>query len=204
MIGILIRKELRQLIPIAFLLLAVIGSDVIFRSIDGRLDEASWVDISGWTPGENTSHGVLYLLFGLVTAYSLFPREHDEGTIQFLNSLPVSRLSVFTAKFIAAFLILEAFIVLGAFSDWALQLPNHQSFTGHQFRFGVAASATFIASVYSFITLSHWILLSFFRRFGLIIYGIFWWVVWTLEKLEPEFKFLNIMNLYAFEFHLLH
>jgi hypothetical protein len=202
MIRVLIRKELRQLVPIAILIFVIISSDLIYHAIDGRVDEASWAEISGYlTPGEDTGANVFYLILCLITAFSLFPREYEEGSIEFLYSLPVGRISIFAAKLAAAFFILEGGIFLGLFLDWALQLPNHQSLTGDQFRFSIGANAAFLMSVFTFTALAHGILISFFRRFGIILYGIWWWIVWTLEKISPSFETLNFMNLFATQYH---
>ncbi len=202
MIRVLIRKELRQLAPMAILLLVMIGLGIIYHAIDSRIDEASWAEISGYlTPGEDPSPNVLYLILCLITAFSLFPREYEEGSIEFLYSLPVGRISIFIAKLAAAFFVLEGALFLGLVLDWVLQLPNNQSFTGYQFRFSTSANAAFLMSVFTFTALAHGILISFFRRFGIIIYGIWWWIVWTLEKTSPTFETLNFINLFATQYH---
>ena len=198
----LLRKELRQLTPMIVFIFLFMSLNLIFEPITNRPDESEWVRVSGGLePGDGTATAILLLVFSLMTAFSLFPREHDEGTIEFLHSLPVSRGHIFLSKISAALLILIIGLYYGMMIDWLTQLLNNQSFTGEQFNISIAIRTEFLHSAYIFIVFSHGVLLSFFRRFGLIIYGTIWWILETVNEISPSFEYVNFMNLIDFEYH---
>ena len=92
----LYRKELRGLLPLLVLIALLFGSDFLFRPVAERLDVVSWVDQSGHlSPGEGKIYALLLMAMALIAAYSVFPREHDEMTIELLYALPITRRSIF-------------------------------------------------------------------------------------------------------------
>ena len=111
----LIAKELRQLSPIALLWVALLVVGWAMRLFAGRVDEesfGSWYE-GALGPGVEPGVAIVASLIVLVTAWSLFPREHDDSTIDFLRALPVSRARVFAAKVLAAMLLLGGVFTLG-------------------------------------------------------------------------------------------
>lgn len=173
MIG-LLAKELRQLLPIAYLWLAVLVLGYVIQFATERVDEETF---GSWCEGycdysSNMAVAVFSVLLALVTAYSLFPREHDDATIDFLRALPVSRRSIFVAKVLAAWIILSAVNVLAYLIDAALLATNPESIGG-RFYTQVWWTLLWRDCLFAFIILSHGILLSWFRTLGLVIYGIY-------------------------------
>jgi ABC-type Na+ efflux pump permease subunit len=136
-----------------------------------------------------------------MVAYSLFPREHDEKTIEFLHSMPTRRSTIFAAKLVAALIVLVSGVLVGRVIEWLYQLPNPQSFTGTQFSLRIAAGTMLLTSAYCFFVLSHGILLSFFRMFGVMFYFIACWMLTVLETQQPQLSYLNFGRILQLEFH---
>ncbi len=189
-------KEYRSLIPLQVVMILSGSGDLLYRPWLERLDQASWTHISSYIePGTGSMLGVILAIFGLLVAYSLFPREHDDGTIEFLYSLPVPRWKIFLAKVLAGVTVLAVSAVVLQFTDWLQQSPNPQSFTGEQWRLQVAVVSASLQLSVSGVVLCHGVLISFLRRFGLIPYALVGWLVLTLERLEPSLAGLNFVNL---------
>lgn len=170
----LIAKELRQLRPIAWLWLAVLVLGYGMQFFTERVDEQTF---GSWCEGyceysSNAGVAVFLVLLALVTAYSLFPREHDEGTIDFLRALPVSRASVFIAKVLAAWLLLCVINLLSYGLDRVLLASNPESIGG-LFYDQVWFTLLWRDCLFMFIVLAHGILLSWFRTLGLVLYSLY-------------------------------
>lgn len=194
-------KELRTLLPLHILMILSNSGDVLYRPFTERLDEAAWTDISSYiTPGANGDYGLSLLIFGLLVAYSLFPREHDEGTIEFLYSLPVTRWRIFAAKTLAGMTVLVSSCVLLQLTDGLLQSFNPQSLEGEQWQLRTSALAGLLHSLFACFILCHGLLISFFRRFGLIPYALGWWILFSLERISPVFSWLDPTKLLSLQY----
>jgi len=193
----LLRKELRALLPLLVLCAALFGLNLLYVPLVERLDEVSWTGAMDGAirPGGDGALSVLLLIVSLVVAYSLFPREHDDGTIAFLYSLPTTRGRVFLAKVTAGALVLAGGVLAQHLVAWLLQLPNGQSFTGEQFRLATAAKHAFLEGAFCAVILAHGVLASFLRRFGLILYFGLVWAVLGLQDLSPAFGWLDASHL---------
>jgi ABC-type transport system involved in cytochrome c biogenesis permease component len=170
----LIAKELRQLKPIAYLWLAIILFGYVIQFFTERVDEETF---GSWCEGycdynSNMTVAVVTIILALVTAYSLFPREHDEATIDFLRALPVSRVSIFIAKVLAAWFLLATLNVLSYSFDVFLLATNPESIGGKFYR-QVWFTLLWRDCLFAFIILSHGVLLSWFRTLGLILYFLY-------------------------------
>ncbi|MFT5895109.1 MAG: ABC-type transport system involved in cytochrome c biogenesis permease component [bacterium] len=170
----LIAKEFRQLRPIAYLWLAIILFGYVIQFFTERVDENTF---GSWCEGycdynSNITVAVFTILLALVTAYSLFPREHDESTIDFLRALPVSRASIFMAKVFAAWMLLVLLNVLSYGFDAFLLASNPESIGG-KFYGQVWFTLLWRDCLFIFIILSHGVLLSWFRTLGLILYFLY-------------------------------
>lgn len=192
----LIAKEWRQLLPIAWLWLAVLFLGYITQFSTERIDEQTF---TGWCEGYcdyNSSVVVAFIgaLFALVTAYSLFPREHDDATIDFLRALPISRRSIFVAKVLAAWLLLCA-INLFAYSLDALILASNPESIGGKFYLQVWSTLLWRDCLFAFVVLSHGILLSWFRTVGLIVYAIYLLLLMWAESQWGSSGFWSIFSL---------
>ncbi|MFK7994040.1 MAG: ABC transporter permease [Granulosicoccus sp.] len=167
-------KEGRQLFPIACLWVAVLVLNYAIQFATERFDEQTF---SSWCEGYcdyNSSASIVIFsaLIALVTAYSLFPREHDDATIDFLRALPVTHRSVFLAKVLAAWGLLCLINLLSYSIDAAMLATNPESIGG-RFYSQVWLTLLWRDCLVAFIILSHGILLSWFRTVGLVIYTIY-------------------------------
>lgn len=198
----LLRKELRALLPLAALVVAVMaGADLIYQPLTERLDEVGWVSLnSDMAPGRGGTHAILLLVLSLLVAYSAFPREHDDGTIEFLYSLPVTRRQVFAAKAGAGALVLVGGVVAEHVLQALYLQINPQSYVGGQWRLSWALAAVGSSSAFAVVCLSYGLLLSFFRKFGLIALAAAIWVILLLKEREPALARLDLANLLRFEY----
>ena len=180
----LLAKELRQLFPIVFLWLALLLMSYISLLTTRRFDEQSF---AVWcaeycAPGMNAevmSNVILIMVLLLVTAYSLYPREFDDSTIDFLNALPVSRITIFVAKCLAAWLSMCAVLALGYLIEFGLLSLNTQSLDGRSYP-QVMRGFLLRDCLFAFVVLGHGVFLSRFRTPGLLFYafyllGLIWW-----------------------------
>ena len=192
----LIRKELRQLLPFAVLVFVFLSVDLLYVPLTERLDEHSF---AGGDFARGGTPAVLLLLLALVGAFSLFPREQEEGTLDFLYSLPMRRRDVFLAKVAAAAMVLMAGVLYWCARDWLLQLANRQSFARGQLRLSTAGPLCFLYGAYVLIVLGYGLLLSVLRRLGLVLGGLLWWLLAVIEEATPSRAFLNPTNLLDLE-----
>ena len=103
--GVLLRKELRSLRPFLFVVLAVLTVDIVdaflvpfgTRAFPDRLQTLS------------TELAILQIVLGFALGANLLVREIDDGTLDFLDGLPLRRRTIFAAKVQAALLVLLIF-----------------------------------------------------------------------------------------------
>lgn len=197
----LLRKELRALLPLFGIGAFLMSGDFLFRPFYERIDELPWSQVaSDLMPGDSPGLALLLLVLALVTAYSAFPREHDEGTIAFLYSLPVSRRAIFVAKASAGLLVLATVVVLGAITNYFLQLPNPDTFNGQQHRWDLAALLVITRLVFVFAMYGWGMLASVGRRFGLIPLFMLGFVVSIAVGVDPSWAPLSPDSLLAREY----
>ncbi|NND93188.1 MAG: ABC transporter permease subunit [Granulosicoccus sp.] len=182
MMGLML-KEIRQLRPIAYLWLAVLALGYTMQFFTERIDEETF---SSWCQGycdysSNTAVVVFSVLLAMVTAYSLFPREYDDATIDFLRALPVSRPALFIAKVAAGWLLLCVVTTLSYVIDAMLLATNPESIGGI-FYTQVWFTLLWRDCLFAFIVLSHGVLLSWFRTLGLVIYAIYLLILMWAEN----------------------
>ena len=170
----LLAKELRQLLPIAWLWLGVLVLGYAAQLLGARADEetfGSWCE--GYCdPGTSPFVAAVMILFTLITAYALFPREHDESTIDFLRALPVARSRVFLVKVLAAWLLLVGVNLTSYGIDAALLATNPESLGG-RFLGQVWWTLLWRDCVFAFVILAHGVVLSWFRTVGLVAYALY-------------------------------
>ena len=197
----LVLKELRQLSPIGLLWIALLAIGWAVQLVTGRLDEESF---GGWYEevlGQGIDPGVAVVgaLVCLVTAWSLFPREHDDSTIDFLRALPVSRPALFGAKILAAMVLLGGVFALGYGLDAALLAANPETFGG---RFYPQAFWTLAARdlAFSFVILCHGVLLSWLRVTGLVVFALYFVSIMLLESSTGNAGLYNVLGMLSNEY----
>ncbi len=197
----LIWKELRQLLPIAWLWFAIILIGYASRFIGKRIDEetfGSWFE-NLLAVGSDPMIAAVAAVVGLVTAWALFPREVDDSTIDFLRALPVSRVSVFVAKYIAAVVLIAILTVLSYGIDAVVLAWNPESIGG---RFYGQAFATMLWRdiVFSAIIVAHGVLISWFRVLGLVVYALYLLGVAWLESQAGGAGVFSVLSILSNEF----
>ncbi len=197
----LYKKELRGLLPLLVLVVLVFGGDFLYRPIAERLDEITWVEQSGHLlAGEGRSYALILMIMALIAAYSLFPREHDEKTIELLYALPIRRRGIFAAKALAAWTVLVAGVVFDQLAGATFQALNPQSFGGEQWRLGLAVRIVLLDSFFCAAILMHGILISFLRRFGLLVYAFAAFAVLQIKRFAPGHAYLDPSELLELKF----
>ncbi|MEM9193365.1 MAG: ABC transporter permease [Myxococcota bacterium] len=196
----LLRKELRALTGVLVVSVLVISGDLISRPISERLDELTWVTVASDLGGDAGAYAFALLILGLIAAYAAYPREHEDRTIEFLYTLPLSRARVFLTKAGSGLLVLWLAVGMGALTNGLLIAPNTQSFVGEQWSFQPAMTALFLRGCFVSVIYGYGILASFLRRFGLIPFFALAMVVVRLAEISPAFELLDPSNIMSYQF----
>lgn len=188
------KKELQNLFPLLPLFSLFLCGDLIVVPLTRAFDQVSWFSMrSSLLTGESSSY-LLYIM-GLVAAYSLFPREYEELTIEFLHTLPVTRTQIFGAKFGAAATILVVACLLQELTYAGLALGDVNSLTSQQFSLATSAKLLLLNSVTALLGLAHGLLFSFGRQFGLLMLGFVFWGISELSSHHPPLAAFDPMEL---------
>ncbi|MHA3775026.1 ABC transporter permease [Verrucomicrobiota bacterium sgz303538] len=190
----LILKELRALRPYVWLVLgtAVLGAGYELTSSfpDQRpLETARLLKELGDV--------TLILLFGLMLGAGILIRESEDGTLSFLDGLPVSRTRIFVAKALAGFCVLLLLPVTSLAFELLTGLMSQTSVSPPApWRFLAA-----IGGLSAFVTiyvLGAALALSFFRQWLALVSGLIVWVfAWLSAHGETWQKFLNPLALFS-------
>jgi hypothetical protein len=160
-------KELRGLRPFVFLACAFLVIEII---------ELLWTPLEAMSFAERldlTSTGVLVLQIALAFAMGsgLLVREIDDGTLGFLDSLPVTRRAVFAAKLMSAMLVL-VILPLGE----VIQLVLFQIRTGdslnHAVHLPLLLAFFALSMLVTVVILTLGMLLGFLRYMGWLALGL--------------------------------
>ena len=187
-------KELRNLMslfPVFFLLFC---GDIIVVPLTRPFDEVSWFEIHAGLSAESIGPFLLYMM-GIIVGYSLFPREYEERTIDFLHSLPISRRQIFLAKWCAGVVLILAVCLCHEATNAFMQIGNGDSLTSDQFRWSTLLVLFLLSSTTALVGLAHGLLLSFGRQFGFLFLGFAAWGVSWLEVQYPYLRFLDPLSM---------
>lgn len=196
----LYRKELRSLLPMLALSAFLVSGDFISRPITERLDEDTFSDVAGLAAGDGTFLAFILWILAFMVAFASLPREHDEGTIEFLYALPITRRSIFLGKALAGLTVLWTTCALGQLTNYLLVSWNPSSFEGHQFDPKLAATAVLLHGLVATAAYGHGLFASFFRRFGLLPYAFLGYAVVVITEIEPSLAFINPLRVSRFEY----
>jgi hypothetical protein len=167
-------KELHGLKPAAFLIVGItlLGFAYTFAT------EFPDSDPFELKPDEVAGHFISTVFFAFVIGAALLTRESDDGTLAFLDALPVSRALVFWTKCAAGWLVLSSaqlldltvIIICGLLSQSSISPP---------FPWGYAGAFVALSLVAGAYGLSVAVALSFFRRWflfalGFLVLGFLW------------------------------
>lgn len=196
----LYRKELRSLLPMLALSVFLVSGDVIGRPLTERLDEDTFSGVAGLTPGEGTFLGFILAILAFMMAYASLPREHDEGTIELLYALPITRRGIYLAKGAAGLTMLWLTCVIGQVTNALLVSFNPSSFEGSQLDLRLAATAAFLHGLVATVMYGHGLFASFFRRFGLLPYAMIAYVLVVITEIAPDLAWLDPLRLARCEY----
>lgn len=197
----LVQKELKQLLPFTFLWLCLMALFYGAELATVRIDEESYLS---WCKaycdvGTNIDLVLFTVLFYMIAAYSLFPREFDDSTVDFLRSLPIGRKKIFVAKVFAAWLLLTLLVLLDRVLQGAVLSLNTQTITGKNYWLNDLSFFT-RDSLFALVIVSHGVFLSWFRTTGLIIYCMYLIGLILLEQLAGVSGMYNIFSFFDNEY----
>ena len=121
--GALFNKEMRSLRPFLFVVLAMVLLDIIDAFLT-PFEAQSFPDRLATLSSELS---ILQILLGFVLGSSLLVREIDDGTLNFLDGLPLTRSAIFVAKMQAAMLVLIILPLGELLLNVALHLATRES-----------------------------------------------------------------------------
>jgi len=198
----LFKTELRQLWPLAALwvLLELLHSALLLFTT--RLDETEYAELCDMLcdPGVATSNIFILVLIVVWVGWSLFPRDSDDGTLEHLQSLAVTRPQIYLAKVFAGLALIVFFFVFSVAVSYFFVSLNPQSIHGKYY--AVMDAQHFLRHIaFSAIVMCHAVLLSSFRLVGLVLYGAYFALVGWLESVAGGVGAWNLLNLMRVEFY---
>lgn len=186
----LLSKELRSLRPFLWLVLVILGIDLIGTLLTRFPDQFSISD--AFDEFDASFAYAIHLVFALAMGQTLIQRERSEETLEFVDSLPVSRSQVFWTKWLAGYIILALFILASFATDLPLHFWSRSSddpsiyveFWGPMLVMDLVVNA---------IYLSLGMALAFWGRFGLLAGAFYLMGVWiaksagipAMDRLDP-------------------
>ncbi|MEY4545731.1 MAG: hypothetical protein RL685_1926 [Pseudomonadota bacterium] len=201
MLRVLVRQELRRLLPWIVVLAAVDLSWPLLELFYSPPDTAAWVSSSRFVAGEFQRYaGMLTLVFALLFCQAGFPRDEEEGTLPFLLGLPVPRLQIFLARMLTPGLILSGEALLWELLRWLVHLPSAGSFVAHTFRADWLLVTLLTSLALSWISVGYGQLLTVFRRFGLLLAFTFYALLGKLEGEVPWLRKLDPLSVLRVDF----
>lgn len=185
-------KEWVSLRPFAILLFALFVFGLFFVQISEFVDMyPAWENMFG----EADTIAIVNFVLCVVVSIGLMVREKDDGTLLYLDGLPITRTSVYCAKWLIAvgliitvnfFWLLEGFLY-DQFSDTSATEPSSLRYYAV---FGLLENflVLFFVSVI--------VCFSFLRRWALLVLGALFWFVFWLRRLQvPYAEYLNPFTL---------
>jgi hypothetical protein len=119
----LLRKELRSLRPFVFVVLALLLMEIV----GAFLVPLGGYSFSAHMHTLSEGLGIMQVLFGFALGTNLLAREIDEGTLNFLDGLPLTRPAIFAAKMQAAMLVMLIYPAGALLWNAALHTATHGS-----------------------------------------------------------------------------
>lgn len=176
-------KEWMSLRPFAWLLFALFLIGLILIQATEYFDQYPMWDKVMSDPA--TVSSVTFIL-ALVVALGLMVRESDEGTLRYLDGLPVRRLTVYFCKWLVAVALILAVNLLWAAEslvyDWFSRESNSPPTPWRSI--GIFVVLEMFLGVF-FVTVL--VCFSFLRRWALLAIGGVFWMVYGMISLQVPF-----------------
>ncbi|MEM6915452.1 MAG: ABC transporter permease [Verrucomicrobiota bacterium] len=176
-------KEWLSLRPFAWLLIALFFVGLILIQATQYFDAyAFWQNVLS---DPVTISSVTFVL-ALVVALGLMVRESDEGTLLYLDGLPVRRVTIYTAKWLVAVGLISGINLLWFFEGMIYDSLSRSSASPPvPWRsYLVFLSLELFLGVF-FVTVL--VCFSFLRRWALLALGAVFWIVFWLNSLQVPF-----------------
>lgn len=190
------KKELRDRLPFFALVLALYGvATFLWPVLSGYPDQYSLSDsLLDLEPGMDVINAVVVFLIVLSLCYGLLVGERDRGTLEFLDSLPVSRTQIFVAKVGTALLVLFS----GPVSSYGVDLLFHalsRTSLDPGFHGELILSGIFLDHCQILVMFGAALLLSFLRRFAWPAAGLLVLAWMLLAESHPALRLLDVKAL---------
>jgi hypothetical protein len=190
-ISALARKELRDQRPFLVLGLFLAGIEVLDATLSGHLD---------MRPLSSTFHQlsdpsvVFQLLLAFAMGTGLLVREQDEGTLRFLDGLPVTRMSLFACKLTVAFGVLAVYPT-SRVALLTLQHAASRSSLNPEINLGLLAMAWGVVALLTLVGLSLGMVLGYLRSLAWASLAALAIVVRLLGRVWPRALALDPLEL---------
>lgn len=188
----LLVKEWLGLRPFAILLASIWVIGVALTLMLDFPDEYPlWESL--FEDGSTTS--AILLVFAFLIAQGLLTRERDEKTLDFLDSLPLTRFAVFAAKWVVALTILLGFLLLLTGEALVYDLLSRTSLSG-PFPWRTLGLWLCLQGLFAAVALSAGLLLSYLRWLAFLALAVLFWAIWWMtQKGLPEAEWINPFHL---------
>jgi len=176
-------KEWISLRPFALLLLALFIFGLFMVQASEYFDVYPfWENIIG-NIGSIVS---MTFILCVVVSLGLLVREKDEGTLLYLDGLPLSRFSIYLAKWLVAFALIASVNLLWTLESIVYDLLSRGSASPPTpwRSIGIFTVLELFLSAY-FLTIL--IAFSFLRRWALIAVGAIFWIIFGLRSLQAPY-----------------
>ena len=196
----LLRKELRQLLPLAIALAGLTVWDACDRLLLSPPDAAVPIARSWLMSGKDSSSEAMgMLLFGFFAAYNLLPGEHEQRTIELLYTLPIRRRTVFFTKYLAAVALLSVWTVVSAAIPALSFALDPDSFGRQQAAQAHLARQLGLEILMLAMAVAYGMLASFFRGLGWVLAAVVGMAVMLAERIRPSLQILGFASLMRVE-----
>ena len=178
----LLVKELRALLPMLWLIVGLLAL-LLGNEMVAGFPDAQRINFSKWNDSENIgSYVCLLLIFCGLVGHSLLTGEGKQGTLGFLDGLPVSRSRIYLAKIAAGLCVLAVFPLIDLVCDLAREGLVRTSLDGPwPLPFLTTKLVLLIAT--TFYIFSFILALSFLGQWFFLVLGlIFWAYLWLISS----------------------
>jgi hypothetical protein len=187
----LIWKELRSLKPFLALVFFFIALSAVNVALTEYPDQYPLSKILEANEGDE----VITFIVAFALASGLLVREREEGTLAFLDALPVSRTQIFVCKVLLALAVLWLMPLSDLLIKAAVHAWSRTSLEKH-FQWQPLWMGTGLDMASCFVYFSIGLALSFLKRFSLLVVGICICLYLLLQELRtPWVSLFNIFTL---------
>jgi hypothetical protein len=189
----LLAKELRALHPYAACIIALFGVSLIYLFAT-EMPDAQPFDPAKWLSKSRSGSMAMLSLFSLMLGANLLVQESEQGTLLFLDGLPLSRTRIFIMKALAGFIVISLVplldaggnIVFGSLSRTSLDGPFPWTFLCAEVALQLLAGAYLISIA---------MLVSFTRAWFALVTGVLLWAYLWLR--QWDIHWLAFFDTYA-------